>query len=132
MVRTPNPQGGAEAISIMRTADLVKSDPEFAGVMVRCGNTDLEVLLVLVKALPFRAKPNVRINGTSFVGTVVPPGAAVLLPAEATSLADSSWLTASGLAVEVSSERQTIKGAVQLDNFRMALESLKSNCPPQK
>ncbi len=132
MVRTPNPQGGADAISIMRTADLVKSDPELAGVMVRCRSADLEVLVVLVKALPFRAKPNVRIDGTSFVGTVVPPGAAVLLPSEATLLARRSWFDTGGLAIEVASEGQAVKGTVQMDNFRIALESLESNCPLQK
>ena len=39
LVRTPNPQGGKEAISIMRGAELSGSDPDFAGLMLRCAET---------------------------------------------------------------------------------------------
>jgi hypothetical protein len=36
LVRTRNPYGGADAISIMRTADASRSDLDLAGLMIRC------------------------------------------------------------------------------------------------
>ena len=36
MVRTPNPRGGPDAIAIMRMADTAQSDPDLAGLMIRC------------------------------------------------------------------------------------------------
>src|SRR5262245_14711786 len=35
LVRTPDPRGGSEAVSIMQTADVSRSDIDFAGVMLR-------------------------------------------------------------------------------------------------
>src|SRR5882757_2159539 len=36
LVRTPHPQGGPQAVAIMRTADTARSDPDLAGLMIRC------------------------------------------------------------------------------------------------
>src|SRR5437899_1091146 len=46
LVRTPNPRGGADAVSIMRTADSSRSDIDLAGMAVRCGEIGAEVLVV--------------------------------------------------------------------------------------
>ena len=84
LVRTHNPNGGADAISIMHTADTSRSDLDLAGLMIRCSETSAEVVIVLVRALPFRARPHVALgkpgNETQFEATVAPPGTAVLLP----------------------------------------------------
>src|ERR1700687_3487569 len=38
LIRTPRPQGGGEAVSIIHTPDLMRSDPDLAGLMFRCGD----------------------------------------------------------------------------------------------
>lgn len=128
LVRTPNPRGGKEAVSIMRTGELANSDPEFAGLMVRCGDADIEVLLVLVKPIPFRAKPRVSIGGARFDSTVAPPGSAILLPAEVGVLARQSWPSLPRLAVEVDESGTITKGTVGLDDFDVALKALDAAC----
>ncbi len=42
LVRTRNPTGGPEAVSIMQTADIAKSDLDLAGMMLRCGKAGLK------------------------------------------------------------------------------------------
>src|SRR5216684_3966317 len=63
LVKTPNPQGGPEAVAIMRTADMPRSDPDLAGLMVRCKEKPgLEVLLALVRPFPPRTKRDVVVT----------------------------------------------------------------------
>ena len=92
LVRTPNPSGGRDVVSIMETADISKSDLDLAG-----GSRPLAVVravwkssLVLVRPLPPRADPKVTVSAggrtADFTATIVPPGVAVLLPKEATTL----------------------------------------------
>jgi hypothetical protein len=44
LVRTKNPQGGADAISVMHVADIRSSDIDFAGINIRCGPGGMEFL----------------------------------------------------------------------------------------
>jgi hypothetical protein len=133
LVRTPDPIGGREAVSITRTADVSKSDLEFAGLMLRCGERSVEVLIVLVRAFPPRVHPKVQISTGSatveFTATVVPPEVLLLLPRDATVLAAGSWQGASELAVTVEDERGPIRGVVPLAGLGHALALLKSTCP---
>ena len=81
-VRTRNPVGGADAISIMHTADTSKSDLDLAGLMIRCREGGTEVLIVLIRSFSLRARPQVALgrpgNETKFEAKVAPPGTAVL------------------------------------------------------
>ncbi len=133
LVRTPDPVGGREAVSITRTADVAKSDLEFAGLMLRCGERSVEVLVVLVRAFPPRAHPQVRVSAGSatakFTASVVPPDVLVLLPHEATALAEGAWQAAAELAVTVEDGQGTIRGVVPLTGLGHALALLRSNCP---
>ena len=78
LVRTPNPAGGPDAVAAMRTAESARSDLDFAGLMLRCGEVEPEVLVVLVRPLPIHSHPNIAIeaDGSSvdLIATVVPPG----------------------------------------------------------
>src|SRR5580700_6580223 len=67
LVRTPDPAGGRDAVSITRTADVSKSDLEFAGLMLRCGERSVEVLIVMVRAFPPRAHPKVKLAAGSSI-----------------------------------------------------------------
>jgi hypothetical protein len=131
LVRTPNPAGGAEAVSITQTADVAKSDLDLAGLMLRCGESNIETLIVLVRPFPPRARPKVTVaaSGKSgeFTATVVPPGAALLLPREATSLAAGPWQSAAELAVAVD-DQNPIRGLISLAGLGPAYRMLMTNC----
>lgn len=129
LVRTPNPRGGKEAISITRPGDLSGSDPDFVGLMIRCAEPDIEVLLVMLRPLPFRARPRVSINGAKFEGSIVPPGWNILLQGDAAVLAKQLWPTLASLRLEIDDAGTITKGAVSLENFDAALKSLTATCP---
>jgi hypothetical protein len=132
LVRTPDPIGGREAVSITRTADVSKSDLEFAGLMLRCGERSVEVLIVLVRPFPPRVHPKVDVSAGSskaqFTATVAPPEVLLLLPHEATALAEGPWEAATELSVTVEDERGAIHGVVPLAGLGQALALLRSNC----
>lgn len=133
LVHTPDPTGGRDAVTITRTADVSKSDLEFAGLMLRCGEKSVEVLIVLVRAFPPRAHPAVKVTAgsstTEFTASVAPPEVLLLLPHEATALAAGPWQAATELAVTVEDERGAIRGVVPLTGLGRALALLRSNCP---
>ena len=52
-------RGGEDAVSVMHTADPFRSDPDFAGLTLRCAETGTEVLVILLQTLSPRAKPQV-------------------------------------------------------------------------
>jgi hypothetical protein len=55
LVRTPNPRGGPDAVSVMQTPDPSRSDIDLAGLMLRCSDRGFEVLIVLLH--PFSRVP---------------------------------------------------------------------------
>jgi hypothetical protein len=131
-VRTPNPQGGLDAMSVMHTADLARSDPDLAGLMLRCGEAGFEVLLVTIRPFSFRTRPMVLIGAqgapTRFEATVAPPGSALLLPQEANGLAGGAWQSASELAIQVENGANTIRGVIPIEGLRSAVEVLAASC----
>jgi hypothetical protein len=131
LVRTRNPAGGADAVSIMQTADVAKSDLDLAGLTLRCGERSIETLVVLVRPFPPRARPKVTVaaggKSAAFTATVAPPGAALLLPPEATSLAAGPWQSFAELAVEVDDE-SPIRGVISLESLGPAFRALMANC----
>jgi hypothetical protein len=134
LLRTANPRGGAEAVSMIHTADITRSDPDLAGLMLRCGEHGAEVAIVVVTPFPPRAQPDVTVGADGkewrFTARVVPPGAELLLPAEATSLAAGPWQSTRELVVKVSSPEQSFRGVVSIDGLAAALATLAANCPP--
>lgn len=140
LVRTPSPVGGRDAVSVMKTADVTKSDIDLAGLMLRCGESNIEVLVVLIRPLPPRAHPKVTVTvgskRTEFTASVVPPGAELLLPLEASALASGPWQAAPELSVEVGAvegddQPTPIQGVISLAGLGAALPRLQANCPPQ-
>lgn len=135
LLRTPNPTGGRPAVSVMQGADIAHSDPDLAGLMLRCGKDATEVLVVLAHYLPPAAHPKVKVvagkQNTELVGSVVPPGLSVLLPAQATTLTATSWQAARELAVTITDGEGTIRGVIPLAGLSGALQMLRSNCATQ-
>ncbi len=133
LLRTPRPGGGKDAVSIMHTADLLRSDPDLAGLMVRCGETGNEVLIALISPLPLRAHPRVVLgdggDGPPLEAKVLPPGALILLPPEATVRASGRWQALSQLPVQVTNEATAIRGVIPLKGLAAGLQTLRANCP---
>jgi hypothetical protein len=133
-VRTPDLHGGPDAISIMHTADMSRSDDGLAGLMLRCARGGIEALVVVVAPLPPGARPRIRFGSPEkqkiFEAEVVPPLTVLRLPREAPTLAAA--LEASGadeLAIEVNRDDGPIRGAVALAGLTPALQELSANCP---
>ena len=133
LVRTPNPSGGADAVSITQTADFSRSDVDLAGVMIRCGETTIQVLIVLVRPFPPRSNPKVTVTAGSgkpleFASSVAPPGFLLLLPLEAEVLANGPWQQVPELKIAVADDQASIQGVVPLTGLGPALRVLRANC----
>ena len=133
LLRTANPRGGPDAVSISHTADVTRSDLDLAGAMLRCSPTRIEFLIVTVTLFSPKVAPEVTISAGGrewrFAGHVVPPGAELLLPSEATSLASGAWQSAGEINVKVTSNEQSFAGVIPLVGLSEALPTLAANCP---
>jgi hypothetical protein len=128
LVRTPNPRDGNNVVSIMTTAELSGSDVDFAGLNLRCVDQDFEILVFLIRPLPPRARPAISLNGTTFQGSVVAPGTAILLPRTVATLAKENWPALPSLAIDVQDDGTKTHGLVSLDGFASALQMLTGAC----
>jgi hypothetical protein len=133
LLRTPNPAGGQDAVSITRAAD-ISSDVDLAGLMLRCHEGGTEVALIVITPFSPRARPDVTISAIGqewrFVATVAPPGAELRLPVAASALAAGPWQSANQIAVKISWESTSIRGAIPIDGLANALVTLTANCLP--
>jgi hypothetical protein len=134
LIRTLNPAGGPESISIAKTANIAASDPDIAGLMLRCGEgATTQVMVVLVEPLPLRAHPKVTVvagaTTTEFTASVVAPGASVLLPEKASALVEDAWQSVPELSISISENRRSIHGVISLADIGTAMRTLQSNCP---
>lgn len=132
-LRTPNPNGGADAISIMHTADISRSDLDLAGLMIRCSENGTSAFIILIRAFPFRARPRVLFgkpgNETQVEATVAPPGTAILLPGDAASFVNEKWQAQDDLFVRVDNGQTIIRGVVALAGVKAAFRVLVASCP---
>ena len=133
LVRTPGPEKNGHIVSIMHTAEALQSDPEFAGMVIRClPKSVLQIAFVLITPFPPRTHPNIAVAvnhvSTRFKGEVIPPGSMVALPNEAQVLARGPWLSADRLVVEIEGSGTKIHGVVLLKNLSGALLHLQANC----
>ena len=136
LTRMPNARGGTDSVSMVRPAEPSRSDSTFAGLMLRCGSADIEVLLVVVRPLPPRAKPHIVVrtgsHSASLEASVIPPGAALLLGPPASNLIRSSWQSAEEAEVEIRYEESIIRGVVSLFGIGAATRTLLLSCPPHQ
>jgi hypothetical protein len=133
LVRTPNPSGGADMVSVMHTADILRSDADLAGLTVRCGAAGAEVLLILSRPLSPSTRPMVVVGagGTNvrLEAKVVPPFVTLLLPGEAEALARGPWLSAPEISVEIKYDQGSVRGVIPVGGLSPALQLLAANCP---
>lgn len=134
LVRTPHPKGGPEAISIMRTPDTAQSDPDLAGLMIRCGEKPgLEVLLALVRPFPPHAKRDVVVTSLTTPAILhaeaSAAGTALVLPVEATVFTIGPWQDLKELAVTIKDPEADIHGMIPLGGIAPAMAKLSASCP---
>jgi hypothetical protein len=135
LVRTPNPKGGPDAVAIMRMADTGQSDPDLAGLMIRCTEkSGLEVVLALVRPFPPLAKTDVVVNSGTTQSVLHAKassiGTALILPVEATAFTIGPWRDLKELAVTIKHPETEIHGTIPLDGASPAIARLSASCPP--
>jgi hypothetical protein len=136
LVRTPGPEKGEEIVSIMHTADALDSDPEFAGLVIRCRpKLPLQIAFVLITPFPPRAHPKITVStdhtSVHFKSDVIPPGSTLALPNEAEVLAKGPWRSTKKLTVDIEGDGAKMHGIVSLENLSAAMAHLQANCPWQ-
>lgn len=132
--RTQGAKEGESLASISKTAETMQSDPEFAGLIVRCApKGKIDVLVALVRPFPPKSHPKVTIasptgGAVTVEASMAAAGAAVLLPDEVSAFAAGKWQTTPSLSVVVKESDTEIKGVVALNGLREAYNSLAANC----
>jgi hypothetical protein len=132
LVRTPGPDKSGDIVSVMHTADALQSDPDFAGIAIRClPKGALQIAFVLITPFPPRTHPQFTVSGNHnqvrFKGEAIASGTMVVLPGEAEVLAKGPWQSAATLAVDIEKGAAAIHGAVQLNDLKDAIGYLRSN-----
>ena len=132
LVRTRDPGGSTEAVSVMHVADTTKSDPALAGLSLRCGANGIEVVLIMLEPLPRGSHPSVTVtmgsNKVQFEASATQRGEALLLPPSAASLAAGEWQKAAELGIEIATEPAPIKGTMPIRGLSGALRALSPYC----
>jgi hypothetical protein len=132
LVKTPDPRGGPQAVSVLHTADTGKSDANFAGLTFRCSQDGIEALLILLQPLARGSQYAVRIKSgsveTLLEARALQAGEVLLLPPSATVQANGPWQTAPELLVDIAAP-SPIHGAVPLNGLSGALSVLSQSCP---
>jgi len=132
LVRTPDPRGGPDVVSVLHTADTLKSDADFAGLTFRCSRSGIETLLVLLPSLDRGSRYAVRIKSgtteTQLEATPLQAGEVLLLPPNATVLAAGAWRAASEISVDIAAP-SPIHGSVPTGGLSGAMSVLSQSCP---
>ena len=118
--------------AILHTADIERSDPRLAGLMLRCGKQGIEAVVVVIEPFPPHARPQITLRTpgqeSQFIGTIIPTGAGIRLPGDATSLVTGPWRTARELEIKVAHGGAAIDGVVALSGLPEALQSRNAEC----
>ena len=134
LVKTKNPSGGADAVSIMHVADTRKSDIGLAGLSLQCGRQGIEVLLITLERMSRSDRPKVTLTTgagrvVEFEASVVQAGEARVLPRNASELASGDWHRATELSVDIERKPTSIRGTVPIVGLAAAYRILTESCP---
>ena len=129
-----NANGGPDVVSVLHAADFRNSDLNLAGILLQCAGGPVNVLLVVIQPYPPGTTIDVTLkfdnaSGFTYLGSVVPPGIMIGLPAEAAASLLRRERSAEELRVQLSYEKGSdIKGIVKLVGFAGAIDALKAMC----
>jgi hypothetical protein len=117
----------------LATADTTRSDPDFAGLMLRCRDAGPEALVVLIIPLPPRARPQVTFHGRGdrvmrFDATVDISASSILLPRQAALALIGPWHALDETSIEIEADGMSIRGVVALNGLDQAVTQLMANC----
>jgi hypothetical protein len=133
LVKTSDPGGGVDAVSVMHVVDSSKSDIGLAGLSLQCRSSNIEVVLIILEPLPRTARPAVVLTAgqirSELEASVVQGDKGLLLPQLASNLAAGEWQRASELSVEIEAKPTPIRGVVPIGGLATALRQLSQNCP---
>jgi hypothetical protein len=105
LVRSATATAATGEAAILHTADIERSDPRLAGLMLRCGREGVEAVVVVVEPFPPHARPQITLRTpgqeSQFIGTIISTGAGIRLPGAATSLVTGPWRTPPDLEIKV-------------------------------
>lgn len=136
LVRSSNPGGGSDAISIMHLSDTSKSDVNLAGLTFRCGAAGIEMLVITLDPLPRGSHPMVSVKAgskeTQFEATAVQAGEALLLPSAGSDLLAGQSQEATELSLEIKTKPTVTRGVVPINGLSTALQTLKQSCNIQR
>jgi hypothetical protein len=126
LVRTPPPQGGPDIVSIMHASDSARSDLPIAGLMLRCSDSGIAVMVVM---LGFHgAAPKVAVDGNPFEASAIQGGELLRLSRKATELANSHWQSVSELSIDVGLQPTPAHGVVPVTELAEAIRTLTQTC----
>ncbi len=114
---------------MLHTPDTNRSDPDLAGLSLRCGDQGLEALVIVIEPFPPRSNPRMTLRAGSAKTTselaVMPSGAALLLPAGPT----EALLRAANpeVSLEIDADGRKVQGVIQLTGIDAAVAALA--CP---
>jgi hypothetical protein len=133
LVKTKDPSGGPDAVSVMHVADAKRSDIGLAGLSLQCGRQGIEVLLIVLERMS-RGEPKVTLTSGNgriavFNASVVQTGQALLLPRNAAEFATRDWQQANELSVEIEGKSTSIRGTVPIGGLAVAYQLLTESCP---
>lgn len=118
--------------AILHTADFERSDPRLAGLMLRCAPQGIEAVIVVVEPFPPHAQPKILMRtpeqSSHFTGSVIPTGAGIRLPGEATALVKSGGTKEQDVEIKVSESGAEMSGTIALSGLPKALEWLGREC----
>lgn len=134
LVKTKNPSGGPDAVSVMHVADAKRSDIGLAGLSLQCGRQGIEVLLITLERISHGDRPRVTLTSGSgrvaeLDASVVQAGQALLLPRTALQLATGDWQQTDELSVQIESKPTSIRGTVPIGGLATAYQLLTESCP---
>lgn len=134
LIRTPRPGGGPDAVAVMRTADITQSDPDLAGLLIRCRDKPgLEVVLALVRPFPPRSKRDVMValgdSQITLQAETAAAGTALVLPVDAITFTTGPWQNLKQLSVTIKDPEADIRGVIPLDGIKPAISALLASCP---
>ena len=85
LVRSATATAAKGEAAILHTADIERSDPRLAGLMLRCGREGVEAVVVVIEPFPPHARPQITLRTpgqeSQFIGTIISTGAGIRLRA---------------------------------------------------